>query len=252
MRRIEVLGVANIPEVQEGDSLAALIREGIVNSGLDLRDGDLVVVSQKVVSKAEGRLFPAAELSATALARRLASSRAKTPEQVELVLRESARVVRLDPERGILIAETSHGFVCANAGVDRSNVGKGEVYTTLPHDPDASARRLREGLQEEFSVRIAVIISDSFGRPWRQGSTDVAIGVAGLSPLRDYRGYRDRHGYELRSTVVALADEVAAAADLVKGKLEEIPVAIVRGVAFREADGLIEEVIRPREEDLFR
>ncbi|MFQ6013218.1 MAG: coenzyme F420-0:L-glutamate ligase, partial [Thermoplasmata archaeon] len=145
-----------------------------------------------------------------------------------------------------------HGFVCANAGIDRSNVGEGEVYTTLPPDPDASARRLRDGLREAFPVRIGVIVSDSFGRPWRQGTTDVAIGVAGLSPLKDFRGLRDRHGYELRTTAVALADEVAAAADLAKGKLDGVPVAIVRGVDFREEEGSIGEALRPEEQDLFR
>ncbi|MFQ5985766.1 MAG: coenzyme F420-0:L-glutamate ligase [Thermoplasmata archaeon] len=252
MRRVEVLGIESIPEVREGDSLSALIQDGIRESRLDLRDGDIVVVSQKIVSKAEGRAFDAADLSARPLARLLAAGKPKAPEQVELVLREAARVVRIDAERGTLIAETRHGFVCANAGIDRSNVGEGEVYTALPADPDAFARRLREALQRSFSVRIGVVVSDSFGRPWRQGSTDVAIGVAGLSPLKDYRGLRDPYGYELRSTVVALADEVAAAADLVKGKLDEVPVAIVRGVDFREADGSIREAIRPREEDLFR
>ncbi|MEE9592486.1 MAG: coenzyme F420-0:L-glutamate ligase, partial [Thermoplasmata archaeon] len=147
---------------------------------------------------------------------------------------------------------TRHGFVCANAGIDQSNVGKGEVYTALPIDPDASAQGLRDQLQRAFAARIGVIVSDSFGRPWRQGSTDVAIGVAGLSPLKDYRGLRDPHGYELRSTVVALADEVAAAADLAKGKIDQVPVAIVRGVEFRGEEGSIQEAVRPDEEDLFR
>ena len=252
MRRVQVFGVENIPEVREGDSLVALIREGIRSSDLDLRDRDIVVVSQKIVSKAEGQTYRPADLPASPLARAFAKGQPKSPEQMELVLREAARLVRLDLERGILIAETRHGFVCANAGVDRSNVGAGEVYSALPRDPDASARRLRAGLQDAFSVQIGVIVSDSFGRPWRQGSTDVAIGVAGLSPLKDYRGRRDRHGYELQSTVVALADEVAAAADLAKGKLDDVPVAIVRGVDFRQAKGSIGEVLRPTAEDLFR
>lgn len=252
MSRVEVLGVEHIPEVEEDDNLSTLIEEGIRKSGLDLRDGDIVVVSQKIVSKAEGRVFQAADLSASPLARLFAAGNQKAPEQVELVLREARRVVRMEPERGILIAETRHGFVCANAGIDQSNVGKGEVYTALPLDPDASARDLRDRLQRAFAARIGVIVSDSFGRPWRQGSTDVAIGVAGLSPLQDYRGLRDPHGYELRSTVVALADEVAAAADLAKGKIDQVPVAIVRGVEFQGEEGSIREAVRPDEEDLFR
>ncbi len=252
MRRVQVFGVENIPEVREGDSLVALIRQGIRSSDLDLRDGDIVVVSQKIVSKAEGQTYRPADLAPSPLARAIAEGRPKSAEQVELVLRETARLVRMDLQRGILIAETRHGFVCANAGVDRSNVGAGEVYSALPRDPDASARRLQSGLQASLSVQIGVIVSDSFGRPWRQGSTDVAIGVAGLSPLKDYRGRRDRHGYELISTVVALADEVAAAADLAKGKLDDVPVAIVRGVDFRQAKGSIAEALRPTAEDLFR
>ncbi|MFQ5907756.1 MAG: coenzyme F420-0:L-glutamate ligase [Thermoplasmata archaeon] len=252
MRRVELLGVENLPEVRIGDNLPAMIEEGVRKSGLDLRDGDIVVVSQKIVSKAEGRVFQAADLSARPLARLFAAENQRTPEQVELVLREARRVVRMEPERGILIVETRNGFVCANAGIDQSNVGRGEVYTALPADPDASARGLRNHLQKAFAARMGVIVSDSFGRPWRQGSTDVAIGVAGLSPLRDYRGLRDPHGYELRSTVVALADEVAAAADLAKGKLDKVPVAIVRGVEFRVEEGSIREAIRPDGEDLFR
>lgn len=252
MRRVEALGVGGIPEVREGDDLATLIRDGVRESGRTLLEGDILVVSQKVVSKAEGRTVLAADLEASPFARLFASDTQKTPEHVALVLREATRIVRMDPDRGLLIAETPHGFVCANAGVDRSNVGEGEVYAKLPVDPDASARRIREGLERAFSVRLAVIISDSFGRPWRGGSTDVAIGLSGFHPLKDYRGLRDRHGYELRSTVVALADEVAAAADLVKGKLEEVPVAIVRGVDFRAGEGSVAELIRPKGEDLFR
>jgi coenzyme F420-0:L-glutamate ligase/coenzyme F420-1:gamma-L-glutamate ligase len=252
VNRVEVLGVEGIPEVGKDESLSALIEEGIRTSGLDLHDGDIVVVSQKVISKAEGQVFQAADLSVRTLARLFAAESQKAPEQVELVLREARRVVRMEPERGILIAETRHGFVCANAGIDRSNVGKGEVYTALPIDPDASAHRLRDKLQRAFAARIGVIVSDSFGRPWRQGSTDVAIGVAGLSPLQDHRGLRDPYGYKLRSTVVAVADEVAAAADLAKGKLGRVPVAIVRGVEFGGEEGSIRDAIRPGEEDLFR
>ncbi|MFQ5918930.1 MAG: coenzyme F420-0:L-glutamate ligase [Thermoplasmata archaeon] len=252
MRNVEIWGIETIPEVREGDSLVALIEEGIRSSGRDLQDDDILVVSQKIVSKAEGETYRPEDLSPTPAAQALAEGRSNAPEHVELILRETARMVRMDLERGILIAETQHGYVCANAGVDRSNVGEGGTYTALPRDPDASARRLRRGLQEGLSVRIGVIISDSFGRPWRKGSTDVAIGVAGLSPLQDYRGQHDRHGYKLHSTVVALADEVASAAELAKGKLEEVPIAVVRGVAFRHAEGSIQDAIRPTEEDLFR
>lgn len=252
MRRVEIWGIENLPEVREGDSLVGLIEGGIRASEQGLRDEDIVVVSQKIVSKAEGETYGLEALTPRPAARALAEGHSNSPEHLELILRQTARVVRLDLERGILIAKTRHGYVCANAGVDRSNVGEGEAYSALPRDPDATAARLRRGLQGAFAVRIGVIISDSFGRPWRNGSTDIAIGVAGLSPLQDYRGQRDRHGYELQSTVVALADEVASAAELAKGKLEDVPVAIVRGVVFSEAEGSIQEVIRPKEEDLFR
>lgn len=252
MRRVQVFGIEGIPEVREGDNLATLIRGGVRRSNLDLRDGDIVVVSQKIVSKAEGQTYRPADLPASPMAQAFAEGLPKSPEQVQLILQEAARLVRMDPQRGVLIAETRQGFVCANAGVDRSNVGAGEIYAVLPHDPDASAHRVRAGLQDSLAVRIGVIISDSFGRPWRQGSTDVAIGVAGLSPLKDYRGHRDRHGYELHGTVVALADEVAAAAELAKGKLDDVPVAIVRGVDFRPAKGSVAEALRPPAEDLFR
>ena len=252
MSRIEAWGIRGIPEVQADDRLADLIIEGVRRSEQALQDGDIVVVSQKVVSKAEGRIYNPEDLAPSSLARTFAAVRGVSPAHVELILRETARVVRMDLDRGILISETHHGYVCANAGVDRSNVGAGEVYSALPRDPDASARRLKEDLEKTLGIRLGVIISDSFGRPWRQGSIDVAIGVAGLAPLRDHRGSRDRYGYELHSTVVALADEVAAAAELVKGKLEEVPVAVVRGVSFQEAPGSMDEAHRPSEDDLFR
>ncbi len=252
MGRVEILPVRGLPEVRLGNDLASLIKAALVDMGLRLLDGDVLVVSQKVVSKAEGSVVRREEVAPSPRARELAEDTGKSPAHVEVILRQTKRVVRVERERGVLIMETPHGFVCANAGVDRSNVGEGEVYSTLPEDPDASARALRMALEEAFSVRLAVIVSDSFGRPWRLGQTDVALGVSGMRPFRDHRGQRDPFGYELRSSNVALADELAAAAEMVKGKVDGIPVAVVRGVRWEPGEGRGADLLRTEEEDLFR
>ena len=223
---ITVLPVAGIPEIRPGDDLAAIVAAAIPAS--ELRAGDVVAVTQKVVSKAEGRLVDLASVEPSPAAREFAERWGKDPRQVELVLRESAEVVRM-AEGGLIISRTPHGFVCANAGVDLSNVGDGDVATLLPLDPDASARRLVERLEELTGVRPAVVISDSFGRPWRNGIVNVAIGVAGLAPLLDLRGAPDAQGREMRSTVIAVADELASAAELAGGKTDQRPVVVVRG-----------------------
>jgi coenzyme F420-0:L-glutamate ligase / coenzyme F420-1:gamma-L-glutamate ligase len=247
VRGLEVLPVEGIPEVRPGDDVAGLVAEAV---GEDLRAGDVVVVTHKVVSKAECRLVDLRTVVPSALAKAFAARYGKDPRQIELVLRESRRIVRMD--RGLIISETHHGFVCANAGVDASNVPGDDVVCLLPVDPDASAARLREALAARSGSDLAVIVSDSFGRAWREGITDVAIGVAGMQPLADYRGETDPHGFPLAASVLATADELAAAAELVMGKTAGIPVAIVRGFPYERAAGTGRDLIMPPERDLFR
>ncbi len=223
---VEIVGLPQLPEVRPGDDLTAFIGDAIETWGQGLRDDDVLVVTQKVVSKAEGRLVDLRTIEPSAFAHDIAGQWNKDPRQIEVVLRESKRIVRMD--RGVLICETRHGFVCANAGVDASNVGA-ETVCLLPVDPDASAAAIRAGLAERFGVAPGVIVSDSFGRPWRNGIVNVAIGVAGLAPLADYRGQFDDAGYELHVTVIAVADELACAAELVANKLDKRPVTLIRG-----------------------
>ncbi|MDE0189578.1 MAG: coenzyme F420-0:L-glutamate ligase [bacterium] len=232
---ISIHPVKGLPEISEGDDLALLIGDLLAESGLGLQPGDVVVVTHKVVSKAEGRMV---ELEDDG-----------PHSHRHLVESESAAVLR---RRGdLVITETRHGFICANAGVDRSNVGPGRAVL-LPVDPDRSARRIRSRLIQRFGVEVAVVITDTFGRPFRRGLTDVAIGVAGLKPIRDLRGTPDDHDRVLEVTEVAVADEIAAAADLAKGKVGGIPVAIVRGLSLPAEEGSATELIRPAPEDLFR
>ena len=239
-----MIPVRGLPEVREGDDLAALIA-----SAAKLADGDIVVVAHKVVSKAEGRVVRLAEVEASAQARDLAAD--EDPRRLEVILRESARVVRARPP--LVIAETRHGFVCASAGVDSSNAPEAGTLVLLPVDPDASAARLRARLRELTGAEIAVIVSDSFGRAWRQGTTDVAIGCAGVEPLLDLHGERDATGYELHATVIAVADELAGAAELVRGKLNRVPAAVVRGFGFEPSgEGTARELVIPPDRDLFR
>ena len=239
---VAIAPIQGLPEIAEGDDVAALIAERVA-----LEHGDVVVVTQKVVSKSEGRVVALAEVEPTARARELSGER--DPRQTELILREAARIVRSRPP--LLIAETRHGFVCASAGVDASNAPGPETVVLLPVDPDASAHRLRERIRELTGKNVAVVVTDSFGRAWRQGTTDVAIGVAGFAPLRDLAGSRDPAGYELHATTIAVADEVAGAAELVLGKLDRTPVAIVRGLQLT-GDGNARELVMPAERDLFR
>jgi coenzyme F420-0:L-glutamate ligase/coenzyme F420-1:gamma-L-glutamate ligase len=233
---ITVLPVEGIPEVHAGDDLAGLIR-----AAAELQPGDVLVVAQKVVSKAEGRVVRIEDVEASEQAVELAAER--DPRELEVVLREATRLVRTRPP--LVIAETPHGFVCASAGVDHSNAPEPGTLVLLPVDPDDSARELSEALG------VAVIVSDSFGRPFRQGTTDVAIGVAGLQPLLDLRGVRDSAGYELRTTMIAVADEIAGAAELVMGKTSRVPAAIVRGLVVG-GDGGARDLVMPADRDLFR
>jgi coenzyme F420-0:L-glutamate ligase / coenzyme F420-1:gamma-L-glutamate ligase len=240
---IQLLPVTGLPEIRQGDDLAALVVERIA-----LVEGDVVVVAQKVVSKVEGRVIRIDELDASAKAVELAGDE-RDPREVEAVLREAKRIVR---ERGpLVIAETHHGFICASAGVDHSNAPEPGTLVLLPVDPDASARAIRARLHELTGVAVGVIVTDSFGRPFRQGTTDVAIGIAGVPALVDLRGTTDRIGYVLRASRVAIADEIASAADLARGKAEGVPVVIVRGLRL-EGDGTAQEIVIEPELDLFR
>jgi coenzyme F420-0:L-glutamate ligase / coenzyme F420-1:gamma-L-glutamate ligase len=247
VRGLEILPVEGIPEVRPGDDLPDLIARA---TGEDLRAGDILVVTHKIVSKAEGRLVDLRAVEPSALAKGFAARYGRDPRQIEVVLRESRRVVRMD--RGLIIAETHHGFVCANAGVDASNVPGDDAVCLLPVDPDASAARLREALTARAGSDLAVIVSDSFGRPWREGITNVAIGVSGMEPLTDYRGQRDPYGYPLEASILAVADELAAAAELVMGKTEGIPAAIVRNYPYKPGRGRALDLLMAPERDLFR
>ena len=246
---LSVLPVPGLPEVSEGTELGSLIA-----ARAEIEDGDVVVLSQKIVSKAEGRLRRLSSVIPSARARKLAVPLGKEPALVELILAESREVLRA--EGGVLIVETHHGFVCANAGIDSSNVPDADTVCLLPEDPDASARRVRAELRAGLGGRgPATIVADSFGRAWRLGQAEVAIGCAGIVPLDDWRGRRDAGGRELRATQVAIADEAAAAADLVRDKTSGVPVAIVRGLEryVTEEDGPGAAALRrPRDEDLFR
>ena len=242
MTELRVIPVEGIPEVAAGDDLAALLAEAAA-----FEDGDVVVVAQKVVSKGEGRTVHLDEIEPSARARQLAAG--DDPRRLEAILREAARIVRSRPP--LVIAATRHGFVCASAGVDASNAPEAGVLVLLPLDPDASARRIRDGVAERTGRTVGVIVSDSFGRPWRQGTTDVAIGAAGIRPLLDLRGTRDRTGYELHATTIALADEIAGAAELVLGKTRDVPAAIVRGLDVA-GEGTARDLVMPAERDLFR
>ncbi|CAN5750070.1 coenzyme F420-0:L-glutamate ligase [soil metagenome] len=247
MRGVRILPVERVPEVQPGDDLTGLIATAL---GGDLEANDILVVTHKVVSKAENRLVDLRTVEPSALAKRFAAEHGKDPHHTEVVLRETRRIVRMD--RGIIISETHHGFVCANAGVDASNVPGDETVCLLPLDPDASAARLRHSLAAYTGVDPAVIISDSFGRPWRHGITDVAIGVSGMNPLADYRGRTDPHGHPLEASVLAVADELAAAAELVMGKTDAVPVAVIRNYPYVTVRGSAQELLMEPQKDLFR
>ena len=243
---IRVFGLPGIPEVEPGDDLAGLLADAAGRAG-GLEDGDVVVVAQKVVSKSEGRIVRLTDVVASQQAVELAADR--DPRHVQVILDESARIVRSRPP--LVIAETRHGFVCASAGVDASNAKGAGTLILLPLDPDASAAALRDGLRERTGREVGVIVSDSFGRAWRQGTTEVALGVAGVTALLDLNGRRDAAGYELHATLIARADELASAAELVLGKLERVPAAVIRGVD-AAGDGTGRDLVMPLERDLFR
>jgi coenzyme F420-0:L-glutamate ligase/coenzyme F420-1:gamma-L-glutamate ligase len=248
--RLEVIALDGIGEVAPGDDLALHVARGADHSGIELLETDVLVVTQKIVSKAEGRLVELASVEPSEMARSWADRWGKDARQVELVLRESAEIVRMGPG-GLIISRTRHGLVCANAGIDVSNVGGGETASLLPLDPDASAVRLREGLRLRLGVAPAIVVSDSFGRAWRTGIVNVAIGAAGIETLLDLRGTPDAAGRTMSATVIAIGDELASAADLAGGKVDQRPVVVVRGYAWGPSEAGASVLVMERERDLF-
>lgn len=247
---LNLIGLTGIPEIQAGDDLATLIVERASRRDLTLQPNDILVVTQKIVSKAEGRVVPLSDVVPSPAASAWAAYFDKDPRLVELILREARRIVRMD--RGLILAETRHGFICANAGVDRSNLPGEQSASLLPLDPDGSANAIRDRIRTLCGVDVAILISDTFGRPWREGLTNVAIGVSGLIPLRDYREATDDFGRNLKATRIAIADELAAAAELIMGKTERIPVVLIRGYQCVRGEGRASMLLRPPEQDLFR
>lgn len=251
---LRIIPITNIGEIPPGSDLGFIIYEALQNQRVTLERGDILIVTQKIVSKAEGRIVNLTEVEPSAFASAFAQQYDKDARHVEVVLRESKRIVRMS--HGVLISETYHGFICANAGVDESNVNGQQTLTLLPVDPDRSARLLRTRLQalagQDATFDIAVIISDTWGRPWRNGQVNMAIGVAGMDALTDYRGQYDPYGYELHASVIAIADELAAAAELVMGKVDGVPVALIRGYTYKPATGDIRSLLRDSATDMFR
>ncbi|MGH7815019.1 MAG: coenzyme F420-0:L-glutamate ligase [Candidatus Binataceae bacterium] len=250
MRSISFTAIEGIPMVAAGDDLAALISAGLARTGIVPQDGDILVVCQKIVSKAEGRIVNLDEVEPSEFAMNLARRWEKDPRAVEVVLRNSNRIVRND--RGVIIAETGPGWVCANAGVDESNSPGAARAILLPEDPDASARKLRAAIRQSCGASVAVIVTDTFGRPWRDGLTEVCLGIAGMNPMLDLRGSTDLNGRELHHSVVAIADEIAAGAGLLMEKAGGIPAVVVRGYRFAPCEASAKVLIRPAEADLFR
>ena len=250
---LEVIGITGIPEIIGGENLGSLIADAAQNQDTPLQSGDVLVVTQKIVSKAEHRLFDLNDIEPSPLAVNFAHETQKDPRLVELVLRESRSVVRMDSERGIIISETRHGFVCANSGIDNSNVPGDDIVCLLPEDSDRSARAIRDEIRRITDADVAIVISDTFGRAWRDGHANIAIGVAGMNPVKDYRGTLDVNGVVLKVTTIAAADELAAAAELVTAKAIQVPVALIRGYEYeRMEDATIAPLVRERSKDMFR
>ncbi len=247
--RYEVIGIEGLPEIGRGDDLVHAIAHAAAGQGTPVAAGDLLIVSQKIVSKAEGRIVRLTEITPSAETVQMAAELGRDPRLIEVILRESRRVVRRD--KGVLIVETHQGWICANAGVDQSNVDA-DTACLLPEDSDRSARELRDGLRALTGHDLGIIIADTFGRPWREGLTNVAIGVAGLEPLKSYLGEKDPAGHVLQATILALADELASAAEPIMGKLDRIPAAIVRGLRVDPGDGGSKPLLRDPARDLFR
>ena len=240
-----------IPDIESGDNLGEIIVSRLKDQGEEFQDGDVTVVSQKVVSKAEGRVVNLSKVTPSPFASFIAKEAGKDPRQVEIILRETRKIIRM--KAGHLITETRHGFICANAGVDASNVARGkDIVTLLPLDPDASADRIGKTIRKLTGKAVPVIVTDTFGRAWRMGQVNFAIGISGMKPIHDYRGSRDMYRHTLRVTEIAVADELASAGELVMNKSDKVPVALVRGYRFRRGKGTGKDLLRPEELDLFR
>jgi len=243
--------VKGIPDIESGDNLGEIIVSRLKDQGEEFQDGDVTVVSQKVVSKAEGRVVNLSKVTPSPFASFIAKEAGKDPRQVEIILRETRKIIRM--KAGHLITETRHGFICANAGVDASNVARGkDIVTLLPLDPDASADRIGKTIRKLTGKAVPVIVTDTFGRAWRMGQVNFAIGISGMKPIHDYRGSRDMYRHTLRVTEIAVADELASAGELVMNKSDKVPVALVRGYRFRRGKGTGKDLLRPEELDLFR
>jgi len=248
---VRVIGVEGMPELQKGDDLAGLMMDAAQAQGTPIEAGDVLVVTQKVVSKVEGKVVNINDVVASPLAITITEGHRRDPRHTELILRESKRIVRMD--RGVIISETKHGFYCANAGIDASNIPGNDTVALLPDDSDASARGIRQAVKDRLRITVAVIVSDTFGRPWRNGAADVAIGIAGMDPIHSYVGQMDSHGHEMFTTEIAVADELAAAGELVGGKVAGIPVSIIRGYDYiAKEDASIQSILRGSDKDLFR
>src|SRR5947209_13215 len=253
-QELRIIPITGIGDIAVGADLGSIIHEAIRHQQLTLQQGDILVVTQKIVSKAEGRLVNLDEVEPSAFARIVAQQSKKDAQHLEVVLRESKRIVRMD--HNVLISETPHGFICANAGVDESNVDGARTLTLLPLDPDRSARGMRARLQqladEGADFDLALIISDTWGRPWREGQVNMAIGVAGMEAIIDYRGQSDPYGYEMHASMIAVADELAAAAELVMGKIDRVPAALIRGYRYLPGEGSGKTLLRNPATDMFR
>jgi len=247
---LHLIPVRGLPEIVPGVALGAEVARILAKSGDPVQRGDILVITHKIVAKAEGAVVDLATITPSTLALEFARRWNKDPRHVEVVLRHSTRIVRMD--RGVIIAETKHGFICANAGVDASNMMGGDVVCVLPDDPDQSASRIASEVAGFTGFRVPVIVCDTFGRPWREGLTNIAIGVAGLAPIRDYVGQTDSQGRELRVTALAVADELAGAAELVMGKLDRTPAALIRGYDYTPGSGGARALLRKPEMDMFR
>ncbi len=247
---IRIIGIQGLPEVRPNMDLASMIVQAAQTQGTPLQENDIVVITHKAVSKAEGQLVDLSTVTPSPLAEQWARDHDRDARLIEVALWESRRIARMD--RGVLLTETHHGFYCINAGVDASNIPGDGTVSLLPKDPDASAERIREAVGRIAGLCVAVIITDSWGRPWREGVINVAIGAAGIAPMRDYRGTCDVFGHELRASVMAVVDELAAASELVMGKVEMVPVAVIRGYDYTPAKGSVRDMIREPEQDIFR
>ena len=249
---IRIIPIRGVGEVRPGGDVAAILAEAFEGEGQRFETGDILVVTQKIVSKAEGRIVDLTTVTPSETALELARINGRDARQIEVALRETAKPIRLDMNRGILISETREGFICANAGVDGSNLAEVTEVSLLPLDSDRSAAGIRDAVRQRTGAEVAVIISDTFGRPWRQGQTNVAIGLAGMHAVRDYRGQTDSAGLVLVVTEIAVVDELAGAAELAMGKLDRVPAAVVRGYEFEVAEGRATDLVRAAELDLFR